>query len=166
MKNLPMKKKDDIEVSRKIEHPFESLHRQMNDLFEGFFRDSGSPLVQASNMLPGAGIISPKFEISETEDAFLVTAELPGMEEKDIQLEVDQNALVLSGEKKQEKEEKKKNYFYSERSYGHFHRMIPIPEGADRSKVKAKFLKGVLSVTIPKSERGKAGRKRISISPG
>ncbi len=166
MKNLPVKRKDEMAVSRSIEHPFETLNRRMNDLFEGFFKDPATAGFPELGLSKNMGLVSPKFEVSETDNAFLVSAELPGMDEKDIELAVDQNALILKGEKKQEKEEKKKNYFYSERSYGHFHRTIPIPDGVDKSKVKAKFNKGVLSVVLPKNQKLKTERKKISISPG
>lgn len=166
MKSLPVRRKDEIEMSEMIEHPFDKLNRHMSSLFDGFFRDLGGSSLPVRGFTGEAGLISPKFEVSETEDAFIVSAELPGMEEKDIELAIDQNSLVLKGEKKQDHEEKKKNYFYSERSYGHFHRTMPVPDGVDKSKVKAKFSKGVLKVTLPKNEKEKSEKKRIAISAG
>jgi HSP20 family protein len=94
---------------------------------------------------------SPAMDIVEEDKDYKLTAELPGMAEKDIQVVVSGDTLTVKGEKKQETERKEKNYSLSERSYGSFQRTFYLPEGVDRDKIGAEFAKGVLTVTLPKS---------------
>ncbi len=82
----------------------------------------------------------------------LVYAELPGLKKGDIKVQVTEDALILEGERKQEKEEKREGYYHSERSYGHFYRSIPLPEGVTLDKASAEFTNGILEVTIPVAE--------------
>jgi HSP20 family protein len=107
------------------------------------------------------GKMMPAVDVSETEQAVLVNAELPGLGAEDVELHVENNYLVLRGEKKEEREEKKKNAVHRECSYGRFSRSIPLPTEVQSDKVTAKFKNGVLKVTLPKSE--KARTRRISI---
>jgi len=108
------------------------------------------------------GKMMPAVDVSETEDNILVNAELPGMAPEDIELHVESNYLILRGEKKSEREEKKENAVHRECSYGSFSRSIPLSAEIQADKVSAKFRNGVLKVTLPKSE--KAQTKRISIA--
>jgi len=94
---------------------------------------------------------SPAIDIVEEPAGYKLTAELPGMAEKDIELIVSGDAVTLKGEKKQESERKDKNYTMSERSYGSFQRTFTLPDGIDRDKISAEFSKGVLTVTLPKN---------------
>jgi HSP20 family protein len=106
---------------------------------------------------------SPRLDVSETDREYHITAELPGMDEKDVEISLSNNLLILRGEKKDERKDKQKDYFRMERSYGMFERAIPVPEGADLDKCEASFRKGVLTVTIPKSPEYQKERKRIPI---
>jgi HSP20 family protein len=163
-KLVPWRKREDSALARRGENPFEELQRQMNDLFDGFFDDSGwprLPALRAGERHPD--LLSPNVEVAESDEALEVTAELPGLDEKDIQVSLDENALTLRGEKREEREEKKKNYHLSERSYGSFQRVIPLPADVDPSKVKARFSKGVLKITMPKTEKSKAAGRSIPI---
>ncbi len=101
-------------------------------------------------------------EVTETDTAIEVTAELPGLDEKDVEISVADDVLTIRGEKKVEKDEKKNNYRLVERSYGLFERSIVLPSGIDTSKVKAKMTKGVLRVEIPKPAAAKAQQVRIT----
>lgn len=130
------------------------LHRSIDDLLNDFFGGS---------MMEQTGLIKPRFEVSETDSAVIVDAELPGMEEKDIELTLQDNILTIKGEKKKEEETKKKNCYISERSYGRFQRSIQLGSGIDAEKVSASFKKGVLTVTIPKTEPGKSKAHTIQI---
>ncbi|TVQ99961.1 MAG: Hsp20/alpha crystallin family protein [Desulfovibrionales bacterium] len=103
----------------------------------------------------------PAVDVSESEEAVIVNAELPGMAPEDVELHVENNYLILKGEKKAEREEKKENAVHKECSYGSFSRSIPLPAEIQADKVSAKFKNGVLKVTLPKSEKAQA--KRISI---
>ena len=105
----------------------------------------------------------PAVNVTENENQVQVTAELPGMDENDIELSIHNGVLTLKGEKKAEHEEKKEGYYRSERSYGTFHRSITLPEGIDPEKVEATFSKGVLNVTVPRLPESQTGRKRIAI---
>jgi HSP20 family protein len=106
---------------------------------------------------------SPRLDVSETEREFYVTAELPGMDEKDVEVSLNNSLLTLRGEKKAEKDDRRKDYYRMERSYGMFERTIPIPEGVDLDKVEASFKKGILTVSLPKSAEYQKERKRIPI---
>jgi HSP20 family protein len=101
--------------------------------------------------------------VAETDDAVEVSAELPGLDEDDVRVTLDNGILTVEGEKKTEREEKKRGVFFSERSYGRFQRSVALPAGIDESKVKASFKKGVLRVTIPKAESARATRRSIPI---
>lgn len=164
MKHLPTVRKENDFIARAMQHPFD-MHRSMNDLFEGIFKDLGGIRIPTIDRLwKESGSISPKFDISETDAAYNVKTELPGLEEKDIELTMDHDALVLKGEKKQEHEQKKKNYFLSERSSRKYYGEVPMPRGVDMDNVKATFKKGVLKVTLPKIEKARIERKSIKIT--
>ena len=164
MKHLPTVRKGSCVMSRTMEHPFD-MHRTMNLLFEGIFKDIGGIRVPSMERLwKEPAFISPKFDISENELAYNLKTELPGLEEKDIELTMDHDALVLRGEKRQEREQKKKNFFLTERSFRKYYGEVPMPWGVDMEKVKATFKKGVLKVTLPKTEKTKTERKSVKIT--
>ena len=106
---------------------------------------------------------APAIDIVEEPNGYKLTAELPGMAEKDVELVVSGDMLTLKGEKKQESERKEKNYTLSERSYGSFERGFWLPEGIDRDKIAAEFSKGVLTVTLPKTPAAVSEAKKIEV---
>ena len=165
MNNLiPWRKHKGEDTLSTMERPASLFHRHMNDLMSDFFREFEHPwglstARDAHWILP----VIPSVEVSETEDEVQVTAELPGMTEKDIEVALEDDTLILRGEKKQEHEEKKRNYHMVERSYGEFHRALPLPAGVDPNKVKAKFKDGVLKVTLAKTPQAKESRKTIKV---
>ena len=103
----------------------------------------------------------PTVDVGETNDEVVVKAEMPGMSKDDIEINVEDNQLTLSGEKKQEQEQKDTNYYRVERSYGAFRRIFTLPARVDVSKVKATYQNGVLTVRVPKSEAAKARKIEI-----
>jgi len=105
----------------------------------------------------------PSIDLAEDDAAYKLTAELPGLDQKDVEVSISGDRLVLKGEKRQEKEEKDKNYYLSERSYGAFLRSLPLPEGVDRDKIDATVAKGVLTVTLPKTEAAQQKQKKIEV---
>jgi HSP20 family protein len=105
--------------------------------------------------LPALGEWRPSMDISETKDSLVAKVEVPGMEQKDIQISLQENLLTIKGEKKQEKEEKDERYHRVERSYGSFIRSIRLPVAVDASKVVASFKNGLLTVTLPKTPAAK-----------
>jgi HSP20 family protein len=142
-------------------NPFLTLHSEMNRLFDDVFRDfAGRDFAPFGFGRAGPW---PNVEVSETDKELKVTAELPGLEEKDIQVELADGVLDIKGEKKTETEDKDR--LFSERFYGRFERRIPV-EGIDEDKVNASFRNGVLTVVMPKSAKAQRNVKRIAIDGG
>jgi HSP20 family protein len=136
----------------------------MDRLFDRFSTGFGLPSwPRAFDIEPAATFSVPAVDVAETDKGYTVTAELPGMDEKDIDVSVTGDLLVIKGEKKQEKEEKNKNYYLSERSYGAFQRSFSLPAGVDRDKIAAEFAKGVLTLTLPKSAEAQQQQKKIEV---
>jgi HSP20 family protein len=133
----------------------------MNDLMDSFFT-KGFDLASPS-FWSGKRDFIPSLDMKETEKDYQVAVELPGMDEKDIHLALEENTLVIRGEKKQEKEEKEENYYVKEMSYGSFHRSIALPQEVEIDKVNASFNKGILTVFLPKSTKAKNNVKKIDI---
>jgi HSP20 family protein len=143
------------------EHPLEAFQREFNRLFEDFFR-APAWAGGAEGMFAAA----PSVDVKETDTEYEVSAELPGMDEKDVELTLADNLLTIRGEKKTEREEKDKNYYLSERSFGSFRRTIPLPAEVDEDKVEAHFRNGVLTVRLPKSAEAQARTRRIEVKAG
>lgn len=141
--------------------PFLSLHRQVNRLFDDVFRgfDSRLPALGISSSFGGRW---PSVEISDGEKEIRVTAEVPGLEEKDIEVLLEDGVLMLRGEKRSETEDK--DCQFSERFYGSFERRIPLGYEVEDEKVSAAFRNGLLTVTLPKTEKAQAKAKRIAIN--
>jgi HSP20 family protein len=153
------------EIARKtrtdIDHPFYSLQREMNSLFDNFFR--GFDLTPRGLMSGGAGIITPSVDVKENDKEFIIKAELPGVEEKDIDVTVTSDSVTIKGEKRKEQEDKDKNYYYMERSYGSFSRVIPLEAEIVAEKAEASFKNGILDIKIPKNQSAKAKGTKIPI---
>lgn len=170
MKDLiPWRKKEtNVARANDQEDQIATLQRRMNNMFEDFFADFGGLLGErpfhVMKTADNPWFESPNFEVSETDEEFRVKAELPGLDEKDIEVNVERDTVTIRGEKRREQEEKKRNYHLSEVSYGQFSRTFALPDGVDREKAKAQFKKGVLTLTLPKTEQAKTERKRIEIA--
>jgi HSP20 family protein len=108
-------------------------------------------------------VFQPRIDIVDDGDALRITAELPGMERQDVEILVEDEALVLRGEKKLESKSEEKGCYRLERAFGSFQRVIPLPDGADVTRAEASFDKGVLTVRIPKSAAEKSGVRRLEI---
>jgi HSP20 family protein len=150
--------------------PFESLRREMDRLFEDFDRDFWlSPLrrsvLDVAPFRRGElkGTAAPAVDIVEGENAYEVTAELPGIDEKDIEVKLAGGGLTIKGEKHEEKEEKKKDYYLHERQFGSFERFFMVPETVDTDKIQAHFKKGVLTVKLPKKPEAIKPEKKIDV---
>lgn len=129
------------------------LHDEMDDLFKGFFGDWDGP--------PWSRNRWPALDIAENENEFTVKAEVPGCKAEDIDISVHGNTLTISGEKKQEKEEKEKGYHHVERSYGSFRRDLNLSSEIDSDKVEATCKNGILSIKLPKTEKTKAVKVKV-----
>ncbi|TLD40762.1 MAG: heat shock protein Hsp20 [Candidatus Jettenia ecosi] len=129
-----------------------SLQNEMNRMMDSIFREGS---------LTETGMWLPPIDLSETNDKITVKAEIPGIDPKDIDISIQDNTLFLKGEKKEEKEEKGKNYYRVERQYGSFSRSVVLPATVDTDKVTAECKNGVLEITLQKKEEVKP--KQISI---
>jgi HSP20 family protein len=125
-------------------NPLRELQREIDRLFDGFFRGTRTE-----------GAFYPAVDVYETKDSVVVEVEVPGMKKDDIKITIEDDVLRIHGEKKVEREEKDRNYYVVERSYGTFERTFRLPDYVDPEKIKAKFDKGVLTITIPKKEEEK-----------
>jgi HSP20 family protein len=139
-------------------NPFMELQQQMNQVFDRFFNtNSLSPFKNRFEEK------FPKVDIREKEKEIVVAAELPGMEQKDLDISISHDILTIKGEKKQEQEQKEDNYYRIERTYGAFHRDIPLPAEVETENINAVFINGVLSIHIPKKPEAQRKSKRIEI---
>lgn len=150
--------------------PFESLRREIDRLFEDFAWGSWRApfrraLFDVEPFLRGElkwGKV-PAVDVADTATNYEITAELPGLDEKDIEVKFSNGTLTIRGQKKEEKEEKKKDYYLSERHYGSFQRSFTVPDGADPEKIEAEFRNGVLTVTLPKTAEAQKRVKKIEV---
>jgi HSP20 family protein len=140
-------------------HPFFALHREMNRMFDDVFR--GFDLASFGPYRAMDGLGWPQIDIDETDKEVRITAELPGLDEKDVSLEIANGVLSISGEKKTESEDKARRF--SERYYGRFERRIPLQD-IEEDKASAAFKNGVLTITVPKSAEAKSNVRRIAIN--
>lgn len=146
------------------DEPVSSLQKEINRLFEDFFGEPfGMTPWQESRY---TNMFNPKVNLSETDKEIEVTAELPGMDEKDIQVTVGDGVLTLSGEKSESKQEKNSQYHRVERRFGSFRREIPLPTEVEPDKVEAVFQKGVLTITLPKLKQTTGSSRTITIKKG
>jgi HSP20 family protein len=150
--------------------PFDALRREVDRLFGDFEGGlwSSSFRYPMFNVEPTwrremSAIAVPAVDITEKDKAYEITAELPGMDEKNIEVNVANGTLTIKGEKQEEKEEKDKGHYLRERSYGSFERRFRVPEGIDANKIEATFKKGVLTVRIPKTAEAQQPDKKIAI---
>ncbi len=132
-----------------------TLREKMNRLFEEAFTSRG----EEKDMV--AGTWTPSVDIYETENALILSAEIPGIEEKDIEIKIEDNTLVIKGERKFEKETKKENYHRIERSYGSFYRSFTLPNYVDQDKIHAEHENGVLKITMPNKPELKPKKVKV-----
>ena len=146
-------------------HPLASLQgaidRVFDDFDRGFWRSPFRTPSLASEM-PGLATV-PATDVVERDNDFAITIELPGMDASDIDVSMANNVLTVTGEKKEEREEKKKDYYLSERSFGSFRRSFQVPDSVDAAKIDANFDKGVLTLTLPKTEAARRPEQKIEV---
>jgi HSP20 family protein len=153
--------------------PFLALHREMNRLFDDFSRGFGlapfgRPMFDISpfwrrDIARGTTLV---VDVVEKEKQYEITAELPGLNQSDIQVNLSNDVLTIKGEKKEEKEEKKEDYHLSERRYGSFQRSFRVPDDIDADKIQANFKNGVLSITLPKRAEAQKKEQKIDVKTG
>ena len=143
--------------------PFAEMRAEMDHLFDRFLGGSFFGRPAPSGRAEPAATLAPNVDIRENDKEIIVEAELPGIDEKDIQLSVRGGVLSLKGEKKSERDEKKDTYHVIERGFGSFERSFELPDTADQDQIKADFNKGVLRVVIPKRAEAAKAEKKIPI---
>ena len=126
---------------------FDQMEKEMRDLMEGFWGTDGGRW--------GTMNFVPSVDLVENEGEFVVTVDLPGLKPEEVKVEFKNGALWITGERKEETEEKDKTYHRVERRYGEFRRMLPLPSAVEEGKIEAKFTDGVLKVSVPKTEEAK-----------
>ena len=169
------KARKSIVKTGEIMTPLTTLREEVDNLFDRFSEDWPSlpRLFGRGWTYPFADIerrfsfprleLTPRVDVSESDDSYDIAMELPGMSDKDIELTLSDDSLTVKGEKKEEREEKKKNYHVSERSYGSFQRTFRVPSGVDHNKVDAAYSNGVLNISLPKTETAKKSRRSIQV---
>lgn len=150
----------DFSHMRNWENPFQSMQQAINRLFNEFWSEPASALAEWQ------GRFIPSVDVSEDEKAVHITAELPGIDEKDITVTARENSVIIEGEKKREHEEKKENFYRRESCQGSFYRAIHLPTEVDESKAQARFDKGILYVDLPKTEAARKKEHKIEIKTG
>jgi HSP20 family protein len=153
--------------------PFESLRREVDRLFEDFsgglwrspFGGSLFDIGPFRRVEAAFGAV-PAVDVTETDKGYEITVDLPGMEEKNIDVKVANGILTIKGERHDEKEEKKKDYYVRERSLGSFERSFQVPDGVDSDKIDASFKKGVLTIALPKTAAAQKAEKKIEVKAG
>lgn len=142
------------------------LHQEMDRLFDSAFRDFSLPSVKLGHLFDNA-LLRPKVDVASTDKEYTVTVEIPGVAEDDVKLELTQGGtLTVKGEKRQEKEQKDKNFYRVERSYGSFQRTLSLPDDADHESLNASFKNGVLTITCARKEAAEEPTRRIEIKKG
>lgn len=154
-RNVPVRQGD-----RQFYSPLSQLHRDIDRMFGNVF-----PGIGWGRMLDiDDGLLRPNVDVSSTDKEYTITVEVPGVDEKDVKLELTHDGqLIVRGEKKQEKEQKDKNFHRVERSYGSFQRTLSLPEDAAKDVIDASFKNGVLTITCPRKAVSQTPAKRIEI---
>jgi HSP20 family protein len=168
MADVPVEVKKAPAPEATVPDVWRSFRSEMDRLFDGFASGFGFPSLHrvfdiepAWRSMGSFGFSAPLIDMSEDDKAYKISAELPGLDANDVDVSISGNTLVLKGEKRQEKEEKEKNYYFSERAYGTLQRTFELPPSIDRDKVSADFSKGVLTITLPKTPEAQKQLKKI-----
>jgi HSP20 family protein len=164
---LPVTKQQAPTPTGEVWRPFEALRKEVDRLFDDFGDDFWRrPFRSLAGLERGWAqkfVATPPADVTETDKAYEITAELPGIDQKNIEVNVANGGITIRGEKKEETEEKKKDYYVSERRYGSFERHFGLPVGVDADKIDATFKDGVLKVTLPKTAEAQKAAKKIEI---
>ena len=156
------------------EHPLLTLRQEVDRLFDNFFsgftmgpfgrrRFDIEPLRRVESLIPGWDLAWPKMDVVESDKTYRVGIELPGMDEKDVDITIDDGVLTIQGEKREEKKEEKEDYRLTERHFGAIKRSFRLPETVDQDKIDAAFEKGVLTVTLPKTGKPRQDVRKVAI---
>ena len=147
-----------------VSHPLMRFHNEIDQIFDQFYH--GFPLfpLRWPQERSKGGVVFPQLNIVENKNAYTITVDVPGVEEKDIELTVQEGALTIRGEKQTEKEDQDNQYHRVERSYGSFQRVLSLPADAEEDKIDAKFKNGVLTITVAKNTTMTSSGRKIAIN--
>jgi HSP20 family protein len=165
---LPVKAEKQTPAMGPARRPLASLQQEIERVFNDFERNlwpfgRGGRQMEPFWSTRAASAATPSVDITEQEKAYKVTAEVPGMSEKDVEVQLSDGMLTITGEKEESREEKEKGYYLSERQYGAFQRSFQMPAGVDRDKIEAALKDGVLTVTLPKTAEAQKKEKTIPV---
>ncbi|WP_372680730.1 Hsp20/alpha crystallin family protein [Desulfosarcina sp.] len=165
-KTVPVKREGAQEQGGALVNPLQQFHQEIDRIFDQAFRNFGlTPFGFDRPLLPhlSEGMLKPTLDLGATDKEYTITVEIPGVDEKDVRLEIVNDTLTIRGEKKHEKEETEKNFYRMERSYGAFQRMLSLPEDADQAGIAATFKHGVLTITMPRMAAQQANVRQIEV---
>lgn len=154
--------KTSVPVSRGV-NPIVSFQDEMNKLFNDFFGEASLPSWWRGSDNGSAFSLSPALDVSENDKEFKITAEIPGMDIKDVQINIADGYVTIKGEKKQEQKEEREGYFRQERSYGSFQRVVALPDNANFDKADASMKSGVLTIAVPKKAGAQSKERKLEI---
>ena len=160
---LPIRRQ---ETRTQYTDPFSQIRQEIDRVFDAAFSGFGFPSIGFGRELTPAAQtdwLKPTLDVGASDKEYTISVELPGVDEKDVQLELINDTLKIKGDKKQQKEEKEKNYYRMERSYGSFQRVLSLPEDADQDNIKAVYKNGIMNITIPRKAAPKTEVKQIEI---
>jgi HSP20 family protein len=148
--------------------PLSNFFSDMDRMFANAARNFGLPSMATMDIMPGFGMqmFNPNVDITSSDKEYTVTAEMPGLEEGDVKIEVSDGLLTISGEKRQENTDNRRDVYSIERSYGAFERTLSLPDDVDQDNIEARFKNGLLTITCPRMESARQPRRQIPIGGG
>ncbi len=149
-----------------LQNPLIELQREMDRVFNAFFRDwplRSFPSLLGSPLSGEWGLLRPTLDLSATEKSYTATIEIPGVDPKDVKVELRQNNLFITGEKKQEQEHKERDHYHLERSYGMFRRVLTLPEDVNCDGISATYKNGVMTITLPRKALPPSEQRQIEV---
>tara|TARA_R110002020_G_scaffold32448_4_gene99835 strand:- start:5973 stop:6509 length:537 start_codon:yes stop_codon:yes gene_type:complete len=172
--NLPVKKAAQTPArgTGLLEHPFESVRREFDRLFEEMDRNSWLAPFSLFNGAPAktgngpAWMATPAVDVVERDDAYEITADMPGMDDKNIDVSLANGGLTIHGEKREDSTDESVDHYIRERRYGAFERRFALPEDVNADKIQASYANGVLRVTLPKNPGAASAKRRIDVKKG
>lgn len=165
-KTVPVRREDAQDQGFAFPMAVQNFHREFDRIFDQAFRGFGLSQPWLDGVLwprMADGMLKPTLDLSATDKEYTISVEIPGVDEKDVKLEIANDILTIRGEKKHEKEEKDKSFYRVERSYGSFQRVLSLPEDADQNAVKATFKRGILTISMPRKAMPQADVRKIEI---